>query len=991
MFAIMSVPGEFMRRFVLWLLLSLIPVAAQADEEGVFGMRYVATPDLRLIYFGGLDYLVPHAVRTFTNSHAWQRRMFGWVPSEPTTVLLKDFADYGNAIAWSAQRNTVFIDVAPPSLAFETSSSAERMYWTMNHELVHVANGDTVAAQDLAWRRLLLGKVSVQPQNPESLLYSYLTVPRFNVPRWYGEGSAVFLETWMAGGIGRAQGGYDEMVFRAMVRDDARFYDPLGLVSRGVLVDFQVGVNAYLYGTRFFTWLAYAHSPEKVMAWLRRDEGSQRHYADQFAQVFGLPLEQGWQQWIDFERDFQRRNLARVREHPVTPYRVLPGAAMGSISRTHYDEASGVLYGAFRSPGVLEHIGALNLRDGSYRNLGDIKRGMLYRVTSFAFDPASGTAFFTNDNHALRDLMALDVKSGEQRLLLEDARIGDIAFNPADRSLIGVRHHEGLTSLVRIAPPYKDWTVVHQFPYGVVPTDLDISPDGRRLSASVGEVNADQFVRVWDLDKLLSGDLRPVSEFRFGQSVPESFVFSRDGRYLWGSSYYTGVSNIFRYEVATGAVEAVSNAEVGLFRPSEMADGRMLVLAYTGQGFVPAVIDPKPLTDLSAIKFLGSEVVARHPVLTTWQVPPANTVDDQKLVTARGAYVPLREVGLVNAYPVLQGYKDLAGVGYRFNFEDPIRFATGSVTVAWTQGASGLPGDQTAHIDARGSYLGWRAGLAWNPSDFYDLFGPTKRSRKGYSARLGYDHLLIYDDPRKLELSMDFAHFGKIDTLPNAQNVSASFDRLTTGTLKLAYTDVRRSLGAVDDEKGVLASAGLALNRAGDQNSALLRAGIDLGLALPLAHSSLWSRSWVGVANGDRDDPAANFYFGGFGNNYVDSGTVKRYREPSSMPGFEIDELSAQRYVKQMVEWTLPPLIFESVGTPGFHLTWARPAVFATALWTDAGGNARERTAGNLGAQIDLRLSTMHWYEMMLSVGYARGFERGRKAGNEWMLSLKVL
>ena len=47
------------------------------------------------------------------------------------------------------------------------------------------------------------------------------------------------------------------MVFRAMVHDDVHFYDPLGLVSQGTKVDFQVGANAYLYGTRFITWLAY--------------------------------------------------------------------------------------------------------------------------------------------------------------------------------------------------------------------------------------------------------------------------------------------------------------------------------------------------------------------------------------------------------------------------------------------------------------------------------------------------------------------------------------------------------------------------------------------------------------------------------------------------------------------------------------------------------------------------------------------------------------
>ena len=68
------------------------------------------------------------------------------------------------------------------------------------------------------------------------------------------EGSAVFFETWMAGGLGRAQGGYDEMVFRAKVRDNQRFYSPLGLESEGTSSDFQVGANSYLYGTRFFSF-----------------------------------------------------------------------------------------------------------------------------------------------------------------------------------------------------------------------------------------------------------------------------------------------------------------------------------------------------------------------------------------------------------------------------------------------------------------------------------------------------------------------------------------------------------------------------------------------------------------------------------------------------------------------------------------------------------------------------------------------------------------
>jgi hypothetical protein len=970
------------------LLLALLPLAASADDSPL-GMSYVETRDLRVIYFDVLDYLVPHATRTATNSLEWQRRTFGWVPSDTTTILLKDFADYGSGAASVAPRNRLIADIAPISHAFETYPASERMYSLMNHELVHIATGDVASSEDLRWRRIFLGKVYPQASHPESLLYSYLTIPRFTSPRWYLEGSAVFMETWMAGGLGRAQGGYDEMVFRAMVRDGAHFYDPLGLVSRGVRVDFQVGANAYLYGTRFFTYLAYVHSPEKVVAWLSRNEGSERYYADNFRKVFGISLEQGWQDWIAFEHKFQDANLAEVRTHPITKHRALAASAVGSISRMYYDEAAGTIYAAFRYPGVVEHVGAINTRDGTHRRLADIKRAMLYRVASFAYDPATGTAFYTNDNLALRDLMAVNVKTGESRMLLEDARIGEIVFNPVDRSLLGIRHNNGIAVLVRIPYPYQEWQELHVFDYESVPYDLDISADGKLLSASMSEVNADQYLRVWELEKVLKGDLTPLSEFRFGQSIPESFVFTRDGKYLYGSSYYTGVSNIFRYEVATGKIEAVSNAESGYFRPVPLADGTLVVLTYTGDGFVPAIIDPKPIEDVSAIKFLGAELVEKFPVLKTWQVPPPSTVDFEKAVVAQGPYAPLRHVALDNAFPIVTGYKDAIGVGYHFNFADPVAFANLGITAAYTPG-QGVPGEQQGHVNIKGNYLGWRGEFYWNRTDFYDIFGPTKRSQKGYAAKIGYDWLIIYDEPRKLEARFDYAYYDQIDTLPGAQNVDTPFTRLTTAEAGLYYTDVRRSLGAVDGEKGLVWSAVLSGSRVNGEVTPQLRGTLDVGFDLPLPHSSIWLRGAAGVADQKNNATVANFYFGGFGNNYVDDGAVQRYREWYAFPGFGLQEISGLNFVREMVEWNIPPVVFESAGTAAFHATWLRPAIFASAMVTNPGNSSLRTNYESVGGQADFRFSVLHWYDLTLSAGYAVGFREGKRAGSEWMLSLKI-
>ena len=115
------------------------------------------------------------------------------------------------------------MQIAPLNFAFETIAANERMTMLMNHELVHVMTMDQAAGRDRMFRRLFGGKVA--PRRPSTRSRSSTgtsTAPRVAAPRWYHEGIAVFVDTWMAGGLGRAQGGYDEMVFRAMVRDDCR-------------------------------------------------------------------------------------------------------------------------------------------------------------------------------------------------------------------------------------------------------------------------------------------------------------------------------------------------------------------------------------------------------------------------------------------------------------------------------------------------------------------------------------------------------------------------------------------------------------------------------------------------------------------------------------------------------------------------------------------------------------------------------------------------
>src|SRR6266571_6147691 len=185
----------------------LTPSAARAQY------RAIETRDLRVVYFGPTQsFIAPYTAQCFERSLRFYRGLFPYQPSERVNVILDDAADYANAGVWVTPRNSMMVHLAPANFVYETGPSNERINFTMNHEIAHVVTLDQAVGSDRFFRGAFHGKVNENAQNPETMLYGYLTVPRRGAPRWWHEGAAVFFETWMSGGLGRAQGPWDEMV-----------------------------------------------------------------------------------------------------------------------------------------------------------------------------------------------------------------------------------------------------------------------------------------------------------------------------------------------------------------------------------------------------------------------------------------------------------------------------------------------------------------------------------------------------------------------------------------------------------------------------------------------------------------------------------------------------------------------------------------------------------------------------------------------------------
>jgi hypothetical protein len=966
--------------------LYLLPVRTTAQ------LQTLQTNNLHLVYFNEQEsYLIPHIGRCFENSLRFHRTLFDYTPSEDITVFLHDINDYGtggtNSIPW----NYLTIGIEPFDYVYETCPTNERMNWVMNHELAHVVDLDKPAGSDKFFRSLFFGKVAPSAENPVSMFYSYLASPRFYSPRWFHEGIAAFLETWMAGGIGRALGGYDEMVFRAMARDSAYFYDFVGLESEGKTIDFQVGATSYLYGTRFISYLATQYGPEKIIRWINRSEDSKPYFASQFEDLYALSLDDAWSQWIAFEKRWQKDNLDSIRKYPVTPERPLLRSSLGSVSRAFYDSTNQKFYVGVNFPGRTAHATAIDRNSGQMNDICDINTPALYYVASLAYDDSSKSLFYTTHNSQLwRDLNVVNVLTGETSTLIKYARTGDLAFNNADKSLWGVRHHNGFSSLVRIPPPYHQLFEIQTLEYGKDLFDLDISPDGTKLTASYIQINGKQQLIAMDLHRLMLGDPNVEVLFEFENNSPANFVFSPDGKYLYGTSYYTGVSNVFRFELATKNMEAISNCETGYFRPLPVGNDSLLVFQYTGGGFLPVMIPVKVHEDISAVKYLGQEVVERHPIVTTWNVGSPLSINIDSLTTYKGEYNSFQTISVASLYPVVQGYKDFVSYGLHLNLADRVGLHTAELTATYSPNRY-LENDERIHAALNYHYWQWSIDAAYNKSDFYDLFGPTKTSRKGYSLSVNYTDFIINDKPASLDYSLTLSGYGGLERLPDYQNVNTSFDKFGVASGALRYKYLLRTIGAVDVEKGVQWNLGTSTTVVRGKGFPKIHMNTDYGFLLPVDHSSLWLRSSIGYSPGNRNDPFANFYFGGFGNNWVDYQEVKRYRSYYSFPGVELNELGGTNFGKLTLELTTPAIRFKRFGIPNFYCTWAHVTFFSSGLILDIDNTPTQRKVLNIGSQIDMKFVLFTSLESTLSAGYAAAFEKSYAPRTEFMVSLKIL
>ena len=208
------------------------------------------------------------------------------------------------------------------------------------------------------------------------------------------------------------------MMFRAMVRDDARFYDPLGLVSEGH--------RGRLPGRR--KCLPVRHAVHELPgARVRAGEAARLVAARRWLATLLLgrlparvrPAARPGLAELDRtgSTSSSGRTWPRCASTPITPHRNVARQRAGrAVARGLSATTGSTLYAAVRYPGRVPHL-VSDLAGGRLASPSspEVKGAMQYRVASLALDPEAGTLFYTTDNLGYRNLMAYDLQDRASR------------------------------------------------------------------------------------------------------------------------------------------------------------------------------------------------------------------------------------------------------------------------------------------------------------------------------------------------------------------------------------------------------------------------------------------------------------------------------------------------------------------------------------------------------------------------------------------------
>ncbi|MBO9541668.1 PD40 domain-containing protein [bacterium] len=931
--------------------------------------RTLDTPHFRVNYDARHEAIAQRAAVFAEEAYAKVVPFLKSAPSDKTELTLLDHEDQVQGLALPYPNSQIYVYLTSPDQNMLTGRYESWLKQIILHEFTHAAQFEATGGLT-AMVNKVLGRA----------IY-----PNFLQPWFLIEGLAVTAESRFTQG-GRAKEGEYDMILRAAALENKLLsIDQASVFNYG---GWPLGPS-YIYGSYFYQYLIERYG-EDAPSKISHAYGEWPWFGINKAIERALPGKNAYALWDELHaylRDRAQRQLARIKQHPLTESQRLT-----ATGRYHHHPAwtpdGKLVYAEFtdqRPAGLV-----LDPLDGKPSE----RYVKLYPQGSYSL--AGGRYVYLSASrevgrfNTFADVYRYDTKEQRFDLLTDGKRALDPAVSPDGKHFIATLNGSGTNdlglfdsggTLLRRLTANKDGT---QY------SGATWSPDGEQVVVSAWKDGAR------DLYWFRPGETKPQPLWR-DSAIDVHPKFSPDGQWLYFSSDRSGgVFNLFAYRLKDRKLFQVTNVVGGATEPAPSPDGKRLAFAnYSAVGWDIHLMPVAPetwrevaLDAATTYAPYSGEAVAAPPVPESEALPVLENPFPSQ------TYNPWHSFSPKTWYPVSyideNGY--MAGVNTVSN--DVLMQHYAFVNAGWSFGgnrpyyALSYVNDQLpptlslSLVDIPANYAPGRRLDLWQrqtggsvaatfpgmPSKLLDTYWID-----GQSLTLGYSWLSVQNlgvrdrgtaaplrpVPAELERAKGFPQAGQTNTLG----------------ITYQFADNYKPSFAISPEWGSV--FGLSYEKAapwlgGTAEFDRFSGDYRRYFGMPWRHHVLALRAAGGLNVGKRD---GDYYLGGTGSTNLLTTVDRRHIggvQSAPLRGYSVGTLSGNRMAMGSLEYRFPIAeIQRGLGTIPVYVTRVAGATFADAGWVGTDRLSPDMHLG-VGAETRIGMSIIS-VATELRLGVARG------------------
>jgi len=526
---------------------------------------------------------------------------YNYEPDQKTDLIIKDIGDNSNGAAYYYD-NKIEIWATPLDYPLRGNH-----YWLLDvitHEFTHIVS----LQKSMKYTRSIPGfyfqVIDYEDEKRDDVVYGYprvissYLIPGLVIPMWLAEGMAQFM---YPGTTNDLWDSHRDMLLRdrTLHKKVLSFSQMASFGKRGIGNE-----STYNQGYAFVRYLSDRFGPD-VIPRLADIISNPVQFSinNALKKATGVPGKQIYNEWVQYLETYYGKLAQTILQNQV-----IGDILIGDATTQYYPEWSGdslIYYLSNRGRDYFMQT-SLYAYDVNTKKSKLIQPKVLSRISvapdgkSIYYSKSSkpdkqGCVFF--------DIYRYDLQRKKEKQITKYARAYNPAISPNGKQLAFVSGRDGTSNLFIMNMDSMTSKKVTDYSDGLEIFTAHWSPDGRQIA----------FDYMTDHGRNIA--VYHVADGKFDYIDTEHYdsrnpFFSPDGKWLYYACDKTGIFNIYRKSLGSGAVELVTNVVGGAQMPSVNQKGELLYSLFDDSSFKIAMIEePREISNEIAQYFNYSETV----------------------------------------------------------------------------------------------------------------------------------------------------------------------------------------------------------------------------------------------------------------------------------------------------------------------------------------------------------------------------------------------